>query len=33
MLEAFATRTVEAQEQERRRLAGDIHDGISQRLV
>jgi len=33
MLERFATRTVEAQETERRRLAGDIHDGISQRLV
>jgi len=33
MLEAFATRTVEAQELERRRLAGEIHDGISQRLV
>jgi signal transduction histidine kinase len=33
MLERFATRTVEAQEMERRRLAGDIHDGISQRLV
>ncbi len=33
MLERFASRTVEAQELERRRLAGDIHDGISQRLV
>ena len=33
MLERFATRTVEAQEHERRRLAGEIHDGISQRLV
>jgi signal transduction histidine kinase len=33
MLERFATRTVEAQELERRRLAGEIHDGISQRLV
>ncbi len=33
MLETFASRTVEAQEQERRRLAGEIHDGISQRLV
>ncbi len=33
MLESFATRIIEAQEQERRRLAGDIHDGISQRLV
>lgn len=33
MLESFATRIIEAQEQERRRLAGEIHDGISQRLV
>lgn len=33
MLESFATRTVEAQEQERRRLAGEIHDGISQPLI
>jgi len=33
MLERFATRTVEAQELERRRLAGEIHDGISQRLI
>jgi two-component system, NarL family, sensor kinase len=33
MLETFATRVIEAQEHERRRLAGDIHDGISQRLV
>ncbi|MFN2608831.1 MAG: GAF domain-containing protein [Acidimicrobiales bacterium] len=33
MLERFAARTVEAQELERRRLAGEIHDGISQRLV
>ena len=33
LLERFATRTVEAQELERRRLAGEIHDGISQRLV
>jgi len=33
MLERFATRTIEAQELERRRLAGEIHDGISQRLV
>ena len=33
MLERFATSTVEAQEVERRRLAGEIHDGISQRLV
>jgi two-component system NarL family sensor kinase len=32
-LERFATSTVEAQEMERRRLAGEIHDGISQRLV
>lgn len=32
-LERFATRTVEAQEQERRRLAGEIHDGISQRVI
>lgn len=32
-LERFAASTVEAQEQERRRVAGDIHDGISQRLV
>lgn len=33
MLEAFAARTVEAQEVERRRLSGEIHDGIGQRLV
>jgi two-component system NarL family sensor kinase len=33
MLEAFAARTVEAQEIERRRLSGEIHDGIGQRLV
>jgi signal transduction histidine kinase len=33
MLEGFATRTIEAQEHERRRLAGEIHDGISQRLI
>jgi len=33
MLERFATRTVEAQELERRRLAGEIHDGISQQIV
>lgn len=33
MLEGFAARTVEAQELERRRLAGEIHDGISQRLI
>lgn len=32
-LAGFAARTVEAQEAERRRLAGEIHDGISQRLV
>lgn len=32
-LARFAARTIEAQELERRRLAGDIHDGISQRLV
>ena len=32
-LEEFASRTVEAQEMERRRLAGEIHDGISQRLI
>lgn len=32
-LEAFAARTVELQELDRRRIAGDIHDGISQRLV
>jgi two-component system NarL family sensor kinase len=32
-LARFAARTVEAQEAERRRLAGDLHDGISQRLV
>jgi len=33
MLERFAARTVEVQELERRRLAGEIHDGISQRIV
>jgi two-component system, NarL family, sensor kinase len=33
MLAGFAARTVEAQELERRRLAGEIHDGISQRLI
>ncbi|MCA1691048.1 MAG: GAF domain-containing protein [Acidimicrobiales bacterium] len=33
VLETFAARTVEAQELERRRLAAEIHDGISQRLV
>jgi len=32
-LEGFAARIVEAQEKERRHLAGEIHDGISQRLV
>ena len=32
-LEDFAARIVEAQEVERRHLAGEIHDGISQRLV
>jgi two-component system, NarL family, sensor kinase len=31
--ERFVEQTVAAQEAERRRLAGDIHDGISQRLV
>jgi signal transduction histidine kinase len=31
--ENFAEQVVAAQENERRRLAGDIHDGISQRLV
>jgi two-component system NarL family sensor kinase len=33
LLAGFAARTVEAQELERRRLAGEIHDGISQRLI
>ncbi|MGH9222817.1 MAG: GAF domain-containing sensor histidine kinase [Acidimicrobiales bacterium] len=33
MLEGLAARTIEAQELERRRLAGEIHDGISQRLI
>jgi len=33
MLERFAIRTIEAQEMERRRLAGEIHDGISQQIV
>jgi signal transduction histidine kinase len=33
MLEQFAARTVDAQEMERRHLAGEIHDGISQRLI
>lgn len=32
-LERFAERMVELQESERRRLAGDVHDGISQRIV
>lgn len=32
-LEQFAIRTIELQELDRRRMAGDIHDGISQRLV
>jgi two-component system, NarL family, sensor kinase len=32
-LETFAERIVEWQEHERRRLAGEIHDGISQRIV
>lgn len=32
-LERFAVQTIELQELERRRIAGDIHDGISQRLV
>jgi signal transduction histidine kinase len=32
-LERFAERVVQSQEAERRRLAGDIHDGISQRIV
>jgi len=31
--ENFAEQVIAAQEAERRRLAGDIHDGISQRLV
>ncbi len=31
--ERFAERVVEAQESERRRLASDLHDGITQRLV
>jgi signal transduction histidine kinase len=31
--EHFVEQVIEAQEIERRRLAGDIHDGISQRLV
>jgi signal transduction histidine kinase len=32
-LERFTEQVIAAQETERRRLAGDIHDGISQRLV
>lgn len=32
-LERFAATTIETQEMERRRLAGDIHDGISQPLI
>jgi signal transduction histidine kinase len=32
-LEQFTIRTIEMQELDRRRIAGDIHDGISQRLV
>lgn len=32
-LERFAEQTVEWQESENRRLAGEIHDGISQRIV
>ncbi len=32
-LERFAEQTMEWQEHERRRLAGEIHDGISQRIV
>src|SRR6201995_2395184 len=31
--ELFVEQVIEAQEIERRRLAGDIHDGISQRLL
>lgn len=31
--ERFTEQVIDAQETERRRLAGDIHDGISQRLV
>src|SRR6476469_3442889 len=31
--ENFAQQVIQAQEIERRRLAGDIHDGISQRLI
>lgn len=32
-LERFAAHTIELQERDRRRVAADIHDGISQRLV
>jgi signal transduction histidine kinase len=32
-MERFAERIIRAQEAERRRLAGEIHDGISQRVV
>ncbi|MEJ7583411.1 MAG: GAF domain-containing protein [Acidimicrobiales bacterium] len=32
-LERFTVRTIELQELDRHRIAGDIHDGISQRLV
>ncbi|MGH8992310.1 MAG: GAF domain-containing sensor histidine kinase [Acidimicrobiia bacterium] len=32
-VERFAARTIELQEMERHRLAGEIHDGISQRVV
>lgn len=32
-LEDFARRSLELQELDRRRIAGDIHDGVSQRLV
>ncbi len=32
-LENFAVSTIDAQEMERRRLAGEIHDGISQPLI
>jgi signal transduction histidine kinase len=33
LLEDFAARTIDVQEMERRHLAGEIHDGISQRLI
>ncbi|HET9050900.1 MAG TPA: GAF domain-containing sensor histidine kinase [Candidatus Dormibacteraeota bacterium] len=32
-LERFARHTLQLQESERKRMAGDVHDGISQRLV